>query len=78
MPLPKGGEHYLDIALQAVKKGGIVHFYDFLHKDEFAKAKEKIMAACTKAKKRCRILDQGGCGQQGPYTYRGCVDFQVR
>jgi tRNA (guanine37-N1)-methyltransferase len=77
MPLPKGGENFLDVALSLVKKRGIIYFYDFLHIDEFDKAKEKINRACRLAKKKCRILRLTKCGQQSPRIYRICVDFKV-
>ena len=77
MPLPKGGEHYLDIALGAVKKGGIVHFYVFLGEDAFGEAKKKVKEACKKAKKSCKILGLTKCGQQSPRVWRICVDFRI-
>jgi len=77
MPLPKGGEDYLDIALGAVKKGGIVHFYDFLGEDAFGEAKKKVKEACKKAKKSCKILGLTKCGQQSPRVWRICVDFRA-
>ena len=77
MPLPKGAEDFLDIALSNIKKKGIIHFYDFLKEDEFGKAVEKIDAACKKRKKKCKILNIVKCGQFGPRIYRVCVDFRV-
>ncbi|MBW2977264.1 class I SAM-dependent methyltransferase family protein [Candidatus Woesearchaeota archaeon] len=77
MPLPKGGESFLDVALSAVKKKGIIHFYDFLHADEFDLAKEKVREACKLTKKKCKILRLVKCGQQSPRVYRICVDFKV-
>ena len=77
MPLPKGGEDFLDVALKAVKRSGIIHFYDFLHEDEFDLAKEKIKNACKLAKKKCRILKLIKCGQQSPRVFRITVDFKV-
>ena len=77
MPLPKGGENFIGVALKAAKKGGLVHFYDFLHEDCFGLAREKIKAACKKAKKKCKILRTVRCGQFGPRIYRICVDFRV-
>lgn len=77
MPLPKGGENFLDVALNAVKKSGIIHFYDFLHVDEFNKAEEKVKQACRLAKKKCKILKLVKCGQQSPRVFRICVDFKV-
>jgi len=77
MPLPKGGEAFLDIALRAVNKGGVIHFYDFLHEDAFDLAKEKVKEACGAAKKKCRVLGLTKCGQQSPRVWRICVDFRV-
>jgi len=77
MPLPRGAENYLGIALKAAKKNSTIHFYDFLHEDEFDKAKEKIDKACKKAKKKCEILNIVKCGQFGPAIYRICVDFKI-
>lgn len=77
MPLPKGGEDFLDVALSAIKKKGIVHYYDFLHIDELEKAKEKVKKACFSVKKKCRIINLVKCGQQSPRVYRVCVDFKV-
>ena len=77
MPLPKGGEDFLGLALSHVKKSGIVHFYDFLHEDEFEKSHEKIKKACNDSKKKFRILDTVKCGQYSPGFYRVCADFKV-
>lgn len=77
MPLPKGAENYLDLAIKAVKKNGIIHFYDFLHENQFDEAVNKIDAACKKAKKKYNILKLVKCGQFGPGIYRICVDFKV-
>ncbi len=77
MPLPKGGENFLDLALKYIKNKGIVHFYDFLHEDEFYKAEEKVKEACTTSKKKCEIVKVIKCGQYSPRFYRLCVDFLV-
>lgn len=77
MPLPKGAENYLDLAIKAGKKNTTIHFYDFLHESEFQKAKEKIDKACKKLKKKYRILNLVKCGQFGPGIYRICVDFEI-
>ena len=42
MPLPRSAEDYLDLAINSAKKAATIHFYDFLHEEEFQKAKEKI------------------------------------
>jgi tRNA (guanine37-N1)-methyltransferase len=78
MPLPKSAEDFLDVALSAANKGTIIHFYDFLHRDEFQKAVAKIEKACKKAKKKCKVLAITKCGQHAPRVFRICVDFLVR
>lgn len=77
MPLPKGGEDFLNEALSVVKKNGFVHFYDFLREDEFDLATKKIKEACLRNKKKFRILRLVKCGHFGPRIYRVCVDFKI-
>ena len=77
MPLPKGGENFLDLSLTYIKNHGVIHFYDFLHEDEFEKAHGKIKKACEKAKKKFKILNTAKCGQYSPGFYRVCADFEV-
>ena len=77
MPLPKGGEDFLDVALRAIKKNGIIHFYDFLTEKDFPVAKRKVKKACSLLKKKCRILRIVKCGQQRPKVFRICVDVKV-
>ncbi len=77
MPLPMGGEDFLDVALKAVKKNGMIHFYDFEFADKFELAKDKVRKACKLANKRCRIVRTVKAGQVGPSNYRACVDAKV-
>ncbi len=77
MPLPKGAESFLDIALSVIKSKGMIHFYDFLAESDFGLAEKKIKEACKRAKKRCKIIEVVRCGQFGPRIHRICVDFQV-
>ncbi len=77
MPLPRGGEDYLDAALLAARRGTVVHFYDFLHEDDFEEAWKKVGAACRKAGKKFRKLSFVKCGQHSPRTYRVCADFRL-
>lgn len=78
MPLPKGAEDFLDVALLATKKGGMIHFYDFLHEDDFHLAYEKIASACRIAGREHEIVRTVKCGQHAPRVFRICVDFVVR
>ncbi len=77
MPLPRGAEDYLGLAIKAAKKGSIIHFYDFLHENDFNKAKEKIQKACKASKKKYKIFNLVKCGHFGPGIYRICVDFRI-
>lgn len=77
MPLPKSAEDFLDVALGASKKGTIIHFYYFLHEDEFSKAEEMVNEACKKAGVKWKKLDLVKCGQQAPHVFRICLDFKV-
>lgn len=77
MPLPKGGENFLELTLKYIKNKGSIHFYDFLHENEFCKGEEKVKNACRKLKKWCRILRVVKCGQYSPGFYRVCVDFEA-
>ena len=77
MPLPKGGENFLNLALKYIKTKGTIHFYDFEHEGEFYKAEKKVIESCNKSKRRYRILKTVKCGQYSPGFYRICVDFEV-
>ena len=78
MPLPRSAETFLDIALGAVKKGGVVHFYDFLHESEMPDAAlQKIRKACDSSRRRCTIIKWTKCGQYSPGRFRICVDFRA-
>ncbi|MBR9677660.1 class I SAM-dependent methyltransferase family protein [Candidatus Woesearchaeota archaeon] len=77
MPLPKSAEDFLDVALTAVKKGSMVHFYDFLQEKEFDQAREKVLSACKRNNIKCEIVDVVKCGQYAPYTFRISVDFKI-
>jgi len=77
MPLPKGAEDFLELALMASKKGTVIHFYDFLKEDEFYKAEDKIREACNKAKKKYKLIRTVKCGQFSPGVFRICADFRI-
>lgn len=77
MPLPKSAHEFLDVALKAVNKGAIIHFYDFQKETETNKSIEKIKKACKLAKKKCKILKVVKCGQHAPREFRFCVEFKV-
>lgn len=78
MPLPKGAEAFLGVALAAAKRNATIHFYDFEKEEDIPAASiAKVKAAAEKAKKKARILSVVKCGQLAPRAYRVCVDFMV-
>ncbi|MBN2454292.1 class I SAM-dependent methyltransferase family protein [Candidatus Woesearchaeota archaeon] len=78
MPLPKGAETYLPLAVNHIKKAGIIHYYDFLEEKDIPEAAVgKVKATCTKLKKRFRVIRTVKCGQLAPRAYRVCIDFRV-
>jgi tRNA (guanine37-N1)-methyltransferase len=77
MNLPKSAYEFLDEAISASHDGTILHYYDFLHEDEFDVAKKRVVDACKKQNKSCEILGVYTCGAQGVRTYRICVDVKI-
>ena len=75
MPLPKGAETFLDVALKAANDTATIHLYTFLHEDEVDKAYTWIREACEAASVGCDVRETVRCGQQAPHVYRYCVDF---
>ena len=74
MPLPKSAEDFLSVGIPALKKGGTLHFYDFLHEELFEDAKAKITKACRSLKRHADFVTVVRCGQHAPHIYRICVD----
>jgi hypothetical protein len=78
MPLPKGAEHFLNLALSKIKNNGIIHFYSFAREDDYGNIINLINNECKKIKKQCKILNIVKCGQFSPRVYRICIDFGVK
>ena len=77
MPLPKGAESFLDLALNKIKKNGVIHFYGFSEENKYGAITKKIEEECKKSNKKCKMLNIAKCGQFSPRVYRVCVDFRV-
>lgn len=77
MPLPKTGEQFLDIALDAVKKNGFIHYYGFLGEEFFDSEAEKIKKICKKHGKRCKVWQWRKCGSFAPGVFRVVFDVQA-
>ncbi|MFH1770901.1 MAG: class I SAM-dependent methyltransferase family protein [archaeon] len=77
MQLPKSAADFLPEAFMLAKTGTIIHFYDFLHENDFADAEKKIAKACKKARLKYEILGLHKCGQFSPGKFRVCLDFKI-
>jgi len=77
---PGKARPYLAAAIQALKKGGMLHFYDFVAEDELEQLGEDVVEACLaqKPKRNCTIKNIVRCGQKEPRVVRACVDAVVR
>lgn len=77
MPLPTRGEEYLPYALQVLKERGFLHFYDMQHPENFRESINKIVSACTVAKRSVLSTDITKCGHCAPQKYRICIDAMI-
>jgi tRNA (guanine37-N1)-methyltransferase len=74
MPLPKSSEDFLSVAKKLVKKGGIIHFYDFISEKDFPQDSIKKIENIFK---NFKVLRSVKCGQYAPGKYRVCIDFRT-
>jgi len=77
MPWPMNADSFLPAAIRTTKKGGIIHYYDFMPENDHKEARQIVLAACETAKRKCKILRTVECGQTAMRTYRVCVDFKL-
>lgn len=78
MPLPKGGENFLETAIISVKKNGVIHYYQFVEKDSLFKAPlHDIEKACKKLKKKFKVLRKAEVRKFSPKIVQVVVDFKV-
>lgn len=77
MPLPLDGERYLDLALRALRRGGVLHYYDFQNKGDFGEGCRAVEQACFEAQRQLMNARIFQCGHVGPRRYRICVDATI-
>lgn len=75
MPLPKTGELFLDLALRKVKKGGMIHLYDFVEEKKINQQAKKVKELCLRYKHPVKVLRKVKCGQFSPGVFRVCYDL---
>ena len=69
MPLPKGAEAYLNLALRQLKKSGTIHLYLFRKEDEFEKTIEEYQ-------QQFKSVALVKCGAYSPHVFRVRLDLK--
>lgn len=78
MPLPKSAEDFLEDAFKVIKKGTVIHFYDFLYETEIPQiALDKIERVAKEKGVSYHVAGYTKCGQYAPQKYRICVDIII-
>lgn len=75
--LPYGGETLLPCALDALRPGGVLHFYDMQTKGCSAMTLAKVSAACQTQRRSYHPLHVEVCGHCGPTVHRLCLDAVI-
>ncbi len=77
MARPNLKDSFLDIGFDAVKKGGVIHYYGFYGESEKEELRELILSEAKKAGRKIRILRIKKAGEIGVKKYRYRADFIV-
>jgi tRNA (guanine37-N1)-methyltransferase len=77
MPLPEKADEFLELAIENLEKGGVIHYYRFLEEENWGEIEEEIREAAKKLGRDYEILDRVNCGERGPSMERVCLDIRV-
>jgi tRNA (guanine37-N1)-methyltransferase len=77
MPLPHTGYQFLKEAFYSIKEGGIIHFYEIIHKGDFALPQKQILEEATKAGKKIEIIYKNKVREFSPTKEQVVFDIKV-
>jgi tRNA (guanine37-N1)-methyltransferase len=78
MPLPKGGEDFLDSALACCKPRGVIHFYQFSVKNDlFSGPVNKVKQAAKKAGRQAKVINKKVVRPFSPAISQVVIDVLV-
>jgi len=77
MPLPHTGYQFLKEAFYCIKKGGIIHFYEIVVKDDFITPENQITEAAKKAKRKIEIVRRARVRQFSPTKEQVVFDIKI-
>ncbi len=77
MPLPKGAEHFLDVAFTALKpSGGYIHFYQFApEEDLYSRAERLVQEKARELGWRVKIVGRRKVRPHAPHIYQIVLDI---
>ena len=75
--LPHGGARLLPCALDALKPGGMLHFYGMQAKGHENALLAELMDACGRRGLHPRLIRSVACGHCGPRVHRVCLDVLI-
>ncbi|MEM4257324.1 MAG: class I SAM-dependent methyltransferase family protein [Candidatus Diapherotrites archaeon] len=79
MPLPKGGENFLEDAINFLKKEGMIHYYQFSDsKSPFEDPHKQIENACKDKNATFEIIFEKKVRDYAPSIVQVVIDFFVR
>ncbi len=78
MPMPHGGENFLKATLKALKKNGVIHFYQVLEKETaFETAIQRAKIECLKQKRKFKLLNKRIVRPFSASKVQVVIDFQA-
>lgn len=77
MPLPHTGYQFLKEAFFSIKRNGIIHFYEIIHKGDFATPESQISAEAKKAKRSIEIIYKNKVREFSPTKEQVVFDIKV-
>jgi tRNA (guanine37-N1)-methyltransferase len=78
MPLPKGANEYLDLAVPIMNNGGVLHFYHWAHEDDlWSEAKLLVKEVATNFGRKVEFIDHEQVSLYSPRVYKIRVDALI-
>jgi len=79
MPLPKGGEDFLEDSIKYIKPSeGVVHYYNFVSRENpYEVPLEQIKKACSNLGRKFKIVEKRKVRDFAPNIIQVVIDFKV-
>jgi tRNA G37 N-methylase Trm5 len=79
MPLPKGAEDFLDIAVKCLKNKGYIHFYNWgVEPNIFENAEKIVQEKLGNLGVKYKIINKRKVLPYAPRKWKVCLDIYVR